>query len=203
MQEPGQIKRLSVAVAVDGVTTFDAKGKMSYAPRSADEMNRINELVRSAVGFTQTRGDQVSVINVRFDRTDEAAGAAAGAPLFNFDKNDLMRVGELVVLLVMAGLVIFFVVRPLLATAGGGGMMMLAGPGGARAMIQGPGGEMVPAPVAGGMTSGALPSAAESRIDIAKIEGQVKASSVKAVSEFVEAHPDESISILRAWLHEA
>ena len=42
----------------------------------------------------------------------------------------------------------------------------------------------------------------ESRIDIARIEGQVKASSVKRVSEFVESHPEESVSLLRSWLHE-
>jgi flagellar M-ring protein FliF len=42
----------------------------------------------------------------------------------------------------------------------------------------------------------------DQRIDIARIEGQVRASSVKRVSDFVEKHPDESVSILRAWLHE-
>jgi len=42
----------------------------------------------------------------------------------------------------------------------------------------------------------------EQRIDIAKIEGQVKVSSVKRVAEFVDKHPDESVSILRSWLHE-
>ena len=42
----------------------------------------------------------------------------------------------------------------------------------------------------------------ESRIDIARIEGQVKASSVKRVAEFVDSHPEESVSLLRTWLHE-
>jgi flagellar M-ring protein FliF len=42
----------------------------------------------------------------------------------------------------------------------------------------------------------------DQRIDIARIEGQVKASSVKRVSEFVDSHPEESVSILRSWLHE-
>jgi flagellar M-ring protein FliF len=42
----------------------------------------------------------------------------------------------------------------------------------------------------------------EQKIDIARIEGQVKASSVKRVAEFVEKHPEESVSILRGWLHE-
>jgi len=49
-----------------------------------------------------------------------------------------------------------------------------------------------------------LPNASDmdQRLDIARIEGQVKASSVKKVADFVDAHPDESTSILRAWVHE-
>jgi flagellar M-ring protein FliF len=42
----------------------------------------------------------------------------------------------------------------------------------------------------------------EQKIDIARIEGQVKASSVKRVAEFVDKHPEESVSIIRSWLHE-
>jgi flagellar M-ring protein FliF len=42
----------------------------------------------------------------------------------------------------------------------------------------------------------------EQRIDIARIEGAVKTSSVKRVAEFVDNHPEESVSILRGWLHE-
>jgi flagellar M-ring protein FliF len=42
----------------------------------------------------------------------------------------------------------------------------------------------------------------EQKIDIAKIEGQVRASSVKKVAEFIEKHPEESVAILRSWLHE-
>ena len=58
----------------------------------------------------------------------------------------------------------------------------------------------------GGGQTLALPSASgadmDQRIDIAKIEGQVKVSSVRQVADFVEKHPDESVSILRSWLHE-
>jgi len=43
----------------------------------------------------------------------------------------------------------------------------------------------------------------DQKIDIARIEGQVKASSVKRVAEFVDKHPEESVSILRSWLHES
>ena len=62
-------------------------------------MKRIEELVRSAVGYDQSRGDQVSVVNVRFaGAADAAGGTAAGAPLFDFDKNDVIRGVELLIL---------------------------------------------------------------------------------------------------------
>ena len=203
VKEPGQVKRLSVAVAVDGVTTYGKGGKVSYVPRTAEEMKRIQDLVRSAVGYDQSRGDQVTVVNVRFSHDDDAEGVSANSPLMGFDKNDMMRGAELFILLVVAALLIFFVARPLLKGAAGGVVPLLAsaasgaGGGGSQTLsIAGGGGEML-----------ALPGQAhhadmEQRIDIAKIEGQVKVSSVKRVSEFVEKHPEESISILRSWLHE-
>ena len=55
---------------------------------------------------------------------------------------------------------------------------------------------------AGGQRIAMADNQFDQRIDIAKIEGQVKVSSVKKVSEFIENHPEESISILRSWLHE-
>jgi flagellar M-ring protein FliF len=201
VQEPGQVKRLSVAVAVDGVTTIGPKGKVTYAARSTDDMKHIEELVRSAVGYNAARGDVVSVINVRFDHGDEEGTASTLPAMLNLDKNDTMRIAQLGVLLAMAGLVVFFVVRPLLTTVAGGGgaaMPMLA--------TASSGAQALPSPEAagGGVTlTLARPAAqADSRIDIAKIEGQVKASSVKQVSEFVDQHPEESVSILRTWLHE-
>lgn len=207
--EPGAIKRLSVAVAVDGLTTIDAKGKVSYAPRSAEEMRRIEQLVRSAVGFSAERQDQVSVVNVRFNREDDAAGASAKGGMFAFEKNDLMRLGELGILAVVAGLIIFFVARPLVKGASQPGsplrMAMAGGGGGAGA---GPTAQTM-APLSyepsGGDTlalAGPREIDMDQRIDIARIEGQVKASSVKRVAEFVDNHPDESVSILRSWLHD-
>jgi flagellar M-ring protein FliF len=204
VQEPGQVKRLSVAVAVDGITTLGPKGKVTYAPRPTEEMNHIQELVRSAVGFNAARGDQVSVINVRFDRGEQEGGASTLPAMLNFDKNDMMRMAELGVLLVMAALVVFFVVRPLLSTAAGGGMSsmpMLAAAGSGSQALPSPDREQLgAAPLQ--MARASLPQG-DPRIDIAKIEGQVKVSSVKQVSEFVESHPEESVSIIRAWLHES
>ena len=41
----------------------------------------------------------------------------------------------------------------------------------------------------------------EELIDIAKVEGRVKASSVKKIGEIIEQHPEEAVSIIRNWLY--
>ncbi len=208
VEGPGRIKKLSVAVAVDGLTPLDAKGKPgAYSPRSAEEMGHIQDLVRSAMGFDNTRGDQLSVVNVRFDHAaDTGEGVSAASP-FGFDKNDIMRVAELGVLLVVAALLIFFVARPMMkGGAGSGGLNLPAlangGAGGANQAYSTDGGQIAYDPKSGqALLAG--PNSLDHKIDIARIEGQVSGSSVRRVAEFVEKHPDESVAILRSWLHEA
>jgi flagellar M-ring protein FliF len=47
------------------------------------------------------------------------------------------------------------------------------------------------------------PDETEAAIDIAQIEGRVRASSVKKVAEVVDQHPDQSVQIIRGWLNNA
>lgn len=205
VKEAGEVKKLAVAVAVDGKYTPAAggRGQPTYTPVSEADRAKIEGLVKAAVGFDPQRGDVVQVTAVRFNRdTADLGGVDGGSPMFNFTKNDIMRGVELLVLFLTGILLIFFVLRPLLkaATTGGGGQLALAGPGGMpvtalqTTMVGGAGGGM--------MAQLSAPSEMENRLDIARIEGQVKASSVKKVSDFVEKHPEESTSILRGWVHE-
>ncbi|WP_439471603.1 flagellar basal-body MS-ring/collar protein FliF [Brevundimonas sp.] len=205
VKEAGEIKKLAVSVAVDGKWTPGANGgEPTYAPRTAEEIAQIKSLVAAAVGIDEARGDKIEVLNVQFNRDPLAVGGEeAGASLFNFTKDDMMRGVELLVLLITGVLLIFFVLRPLLKTATGGGA-----PAAGQPQLAGPGG----APVtslqttivggAGGLAQLSGPSEMEQRLDIARIEGQVKASSVKKVADFVERHPEESTSIIRSWVHE-
>ena len=73
------------------------------------------------------------------------------------------------------------------------------------AMVGGPGVTQLQTTAAGGGAVGQLtgPTEMEQRLDIARIEGQVKASSVRKVAEFVDKHPEESTAILRSWVHES
>ena len=204
-REPGEVRKLAVAVAVDGKLTpaADGKGEPTYAPRTAEEIAQIKALVAAAVGIDEARGDKIEVVNVRFTRDAGLAGDLDGAGgMLDFSKNDIMRGIELLVLLITGVLLIFFVLRPLLKTAtGGAGVPALAGADGVpvtqlqTTTVIGPDGQpqLVQLPP---------PSEMEQKIDIARIEGQVKASSVKKVADFVQSHPDEAAGILRTWVAE-
>ena len=202
IREAGEVKKLAVSVVVDDVRTPAANGEgpATYAARTPEQIEQIKSLVAAAVGIDEARGDKIEVLNVGFTReVADMGGTEAGSSLFDFTKNDIMRGIELLVLLITGLLLIFFVLRPLLKTAsGGGGVPALAGPGGSPAVLQtslagGQGGEV--AQLTG-------PSEMEKRLDMARVEGQVKASSVKMVADFVEKNPDESTAILRNWVHE-
>ena len=205
VKEPGEVKKLSVSVAVDGKYTpaADGKGAPTYAPRTAEEVQQIKTLVAAAVGIDETRGDKIEVVNVRFNREPSAApGADEGSSMFNFDKNDIMRGIELLVLVITGFLLIFFVVRPLLKAATGGAAT--------PALVGANGMPVTPldTQLVGGTLPGqpqmlAGPSDMDQRLDIARIEGQVKASSIKKVADFVDTHPEESTAILRSWVHES
>lgn len=70
--EFGTLKRLSAAVVVDGnyeLANENGTQKLLYIPISAEKMNEINNLVKQAIGFSQNRGDEVSVSNFELNST--------------------------------------------------------------------------------------------------------------------------------------
>ncbi|MBD3419919.1 MAG: flagellar M-ring protein FliF [Chitinivibrionales bacterium] len=67
MQEIGNVKRLTIAVAVDG--RYDQKQEEeeeAYVPRSSEELLSIEEMVKNAVGYNLARGDEIVVTNLQF-----------------------------------------------------------------------------------------------------------------------------------------
>ncbi len=199
VSEGGRIRRLSVAVAVDGVTTPGADGaEPAYTARSEEEMQRLTALVRSAVGFNTERGDIVEVVNTQFARVSMPGGELAEPGMLAFLGDlDVMRIIEIVAALIASLAFVFFVLRPLiggLIRGGGNAAALPAGASGVPA-LPGPSGAAVALP--------APDASQEASIDIAQIQGRVRASSVKKVAEVVDQHPDESIQIIRGWLNNA
>jgi flagellar M-ring protein FliF len=200
----GDVKKLSVAVVVDGSGDTAA----SYKPRTPEEMTKITALVRSAMGFDASRGDQVQVTNMQFARMDDStSGTPAPKPVLGLDGAYWFRIIEAAIMGFTALLIGLFVARPLINRMFA---FQAAAQGGVKAVANAsPVAGSLPAPAAGGAAQGsdaaapsiALPPPAPS-IDISRIDGQVSNSSIKKVGEVVTAHPEEALAIIRTWLHQ-
>jgi flagellar M-ring protein FliF len=197
-QDGGDVKRLSVAVVVDG----EGDGA-AYKPRSGADMAQISNLVKSAMGFDATRGDQVQVTNMQFARVDAGDATPAPKPLLGLDSAYWFKIIEASIMCVTALLIGLFVARPLIAR-----MFTPSAPSGTFQLASSAAGAL-PAPTGatgaqgGAIASGAAPALpAPSSIDISRIEGQVRESSIKKIGEVVEAHPEEALAIIRTWLHQ-
>ena len=199
--EGGRVNRVSVAVLVDGTYTKNDKGELVYQERSKDELDRIASLVRGAIGYDQKRGDQVEVVNMRFAEMPaqpipEPTGIWA---MLQLTKEDIMRAVELGVMLILSLVVLLLVVRPLV-----------------RRIITPdkpapPSEEQILLAQAAGVPVEQItedkpiqpkPSATSKMIDIAQVQGQVHAQSVQKVGDLADRNPNETVAIVRSWLHE-
>ena len=114
--------------------------------------------------------------------------------------------GALAILCLTALLIGLFVAKPLIsrmfAAQGGaaGGATALAGGSVVAGALPSPAGADQPAPAGYEASPAALP--APNSIDISRIDGQVRESSIKKVGEVVSAHPEEALAIIRTWLHQ-
>ena len=105
----GEIAKLSVAVMINGTMEGDPA---EYKPRTPEEMAKYLQIVQSAVGYDQERGDVIQVENIQFDRSQMDKEKAE---LERAEQIDMaMEVGKLVVGLIF--LIMFFtrVIRPII-----------------------------------------------------------------------------------------
>jgi flagellar M-ring protein FliF len=72
----GDVKKLSVAVLIDGPYVKNDKGVEEFQPRSKKELTDLEELVKKAAGFDAKRGDQVVITNIPFNKGEFEALAA-------------------------------------------------------------------------------------------------------------------------------
>jgi flagellar M-ring protein FliF len=196
---PGKVTRLSVAVAVDGVTAPAAKAgeAAKWTARSPAEMEQITALVRSAAGISTERNDKIEVVNVRFAKA--AADIGSGAPsAFAFDKNDIMRGAEILAMTLVAAALLFFVARPLVQ-----GVFQQPAP----SEVSADGTALIPGATGALGQSGGLAAlengGADERLEIARIQGSLNAAAMKQVSDVVNDNPDQTVAVIRTWLQEA
>ncbi len=197
VKETGTVNRLSVAVLVDGTYSVAEDGTVTYNPRSDEELKKLESLVKSAIGFDAERGDKVEVVNMQFP--DSAENFKPETPL-DWIKDDFGSIMQTAVLGIVAILAILLVVKPLVSRALEAstarvddeevedGLSALTGPS-----------------IAGQLTDqtgmgGELPEGEETLINIDRIDGKVKSSSMRKIIAMIDKHPEETLNSLRNWL---
>lgn len=178
---PGQVRRISVAVMVDGVSETGADGAPAWAPRPAEELDTLRDLVRSAIGFDAARGDIVTISSLQFTLPAELGSLAerAGTGFLAAQGARLAQIGVLGAIVLA---LIFFVLRPMLGRRPPMRLAELAGPGEYLAdqarLIGGP------VHVSGDLLD--LPPQSLTKID--------------RLREVIASRSEDSAAVLRSWI---
>lgn len=197
---PGDIRRLTVAVLVNGLSTKSSSGDTAFQPRSDEELAALRELVAAAVGFNSDRGDVITLKSMDLPAA-APVGTAAAASLFdrfNLDAMSLIQIGVLATVTLLLGL---FVVRPLLSAPDTSAAPALPAPGNQRA--QGADLQVLTGEVDDGSTVAAnkQETAALTTGGVPAL-GEPSADPVDRLRAMIGERQEETVEILRGWLEE-
>lgn len=173
--QPGQVRRVSVAVMVDGITSSAADGTTSWAPRPATEMETLRLLVQSAIGFDATRGDTVTIESLQFTTPpDQGSLAERSGP--GFLELQGAQLAQIVILGLIVLALILFVVRPMLGRRPNLALAELTGPL-----------DVTPDPVR------------QIGKDLLDLPPQ-SASKIDRLREVIASRSEDSAAVLRSWI---
>jgi flagellar M-ring protein FliF len=194
----GDIKRLSVAVLVDGTyQQNEQQNEKKYIPRSQEEMQQITQLVKSAVGFDQSRGDIVEVRNLKFSRTqlEEDQKYFQQQERKNLI-NNLINKGLIIIGIIVA----FFLIRNMIKNSPD---IMEISTSPEKAALASDSQQYLAS-----AEEGEEEEEVDEDVFIKKLSPEAKAKleakrkMLDSVSEFAESEPEEAAQMLRAWIQE-
>lgn len=178
----GEVSRLSVAVIVDGTYSKNEAGEMVFTPRSKEEIDRIQQLIRNAVGYDSARGDSIEVTSISFGSEDLSLEPTLSDLILDY----VLRIGKPLLNTILVLLFLLLVVRPVVLAL-------------VRPKVQS-------TEVVEGLEG--LP-AGESRLALLESEEELEPVDALKQIEDIKAHAinlaeqnmDQAVSILRGWLN--
>ncbi|KUJ76604.1 flagellar M-ring protein FliF [Ruegeria marisrubri] len=201
---PGAIKRLTVAVLVNGTRSTDSSGAEVFVPLPQEELDSLSELVASAVGFDAERGDVITLKSLDLPAF-EPQGTLAKSSLWQKSSLDMMSLIQMATLAIVALFLGLFVIRPILTNpkplpalpaadqggeAAAGGLRVLDGE---IAAAEGEEVAAVPAEIGAG----------QGRPPVAAISTAGTEQAVERLRELIGDKQEETVEILRSWLEES
>ena len=207
VREAGDIERISVAVLVNGLYTTDEQGVTTYQERSPEELERLRQLIETASGYDQARGDTITVQSMQFMDYSDGLNEPVGVPFSQMLSENLTSILRGVFAMGLVAAVLMLGVRPTLK-------LMLEAPRPiaeeAPILAASDAGEntgsipLTPVGVVGaGQSAGTL-----ERLDDNLLPPLIVNSSsderqrISAFTKIVEQEPEESMKIINHWLTE-
>lgn len=185
---PGAIRRLTAAVVVNHRRSVDEEGVVTYTPLSGEELEKMNALVREAIGFSAERGDSINIMNSPF--TEEVVPEVVEVPLWKDPQviswaTDIARHLGIALL----GLVVVFkVIKPALA-----------------AVVAKPAEQLENEAQATGGSSGLVDTVVADDVELANPEEQARLELQQRRDEtlrLARENPKAVASIVREWVSE-
>lgn len=192
----GTVKKLSIAVMVDGVYRPAAEtGKFEYAPRSEEELAKYTNLVKSAVGFDEERNDIIEIINLQF--VNEFGLEETEEP-FDWLKQQLPNLVQTLVIAIVIVLILILVVRPIAIKAFDVKKTDVMGERQSKDHLS-----FITSEANKEEEENTSNEAEENMIDVEQIDAALQGnSSLKKLNSVVDNHPEETVSLMRKWLNE-
>lgn len=189
VKESGDIKRLSVAVMIDGTRVKNTEGEEEYQPRTAEELENIKTLVKSAIGIQTDRGDDIQVINMPFIQNDIEEHSTTFDWLFGVTKNDLFRLIEIIAFVAIGLLVKLNIIRPFFKS-----FVMVF--------------NSIKPLLAKPVIEEDLPEEPKKRqppqaaVQLKNVSGLVQSDTVDTIHSLLEDYPQQAAKVVNSWLNE-
>ena len=205
-----QIERITLAVMVDGVDEVGADGKRNWKAREPADLERIEKLVKSAVGFDDKRGDRLDVVSMPFVAMQESVEAAPSTRPGKTN-GDLQTFVQMIAFGVVGFGIIILTARSIFTALGKQPASLSIAGGGVPGEIGGTSATGIGQSGGGGGALGIGHSRAEAgaaaadddeTMTMSNIQGQLRASSIRKVTQLVDRHPDTTLGIIRGWMAE-
>lgn len=197
IKAPGSVRKISVAVLIDQEKVIAADRSVTFQPRSDAELATLKELVASAAGIDQARGDVLTLKSLPFQEQAIEGTLAQSSMFAGLDIMPMIQLGILSLVALILGL---FVIRPIL-TSGARNAQQLAAPFPTLALPGGRSGDGMAGTALNGEIDdiGIMPGTADFAEQEAAMTG-IEMDPVARLRRLIEERQAESVEILRSWM---
>ncbi len=206
----GNISRLTVATVVNGIKKESPKGSKTgptFEPRSDAQLQKIEQIVKSAVGYDANRKDDISVVSIPFENQKTVIKEA---PQKKSPLDDVERFSNLILIFVAIGASLF-VLKGLMKRLKNE-KIIIGTLGGGNVEYNDPSFNDLTPSLPGGGSMGQLSGGSSNRkrplLSVGDLEDEITDEALKKkarqekITNYVTKNPTDAAKLINSWLRE-